>query len=178
MLCRHISFLPVDRRFLEIGSNLFFPLDFLLKILHQKSARGYSREQILAQGILPPWAGGRPPGREDGLECFPQELKPQRYIVNTIEKVYVGFTLASVGIPFRLQGTLWSVALSMAFKVLLGWGMFSLANMNSGSNQASWWERKWLCSQNYLSPLYPPLSQPVHSDTSGALSSMLDPLPG
>lgn len=75
----------------------------------------------------------------------------------------MGFTLASVGIPVRLQGTLWSVALSMAFKVLLGWGMFSLANMNSGSNQASWWERKWLCSQNYLSPLSPPLSQTVCS---------------
>ena len=48
--CGHISFLPLDRRFLKIGPNLLFPSDFLFMTVPQKSHGGIAESRS--------WPGG------------------------------------------------------------------------------------------------------------------------
>lgn len=113
----HVSFLPLDRRFLKIEPNL--PLGFLFKILHQKSAHGYS-------GFWPgnsPFLGGGgevPPGREHQLESLPHMLKPQGLCCYHRQKRHMwaptsiggGSVYPRDGLDFR--ELFWSLALRLA----------------------------------------------------------------
>lgn len=70
---------------------------------HHKSAPGYSREQIRAQGTVPPWARESPPGRVYELEHFPQNCG-----VYTVKATREGICGGSVHAQMlaRMQGTL------------------------------------------------------------------------
>lgn len=121
--CGHISFLPLDRRLLKIGSNLF-PFRFPLYDTSSEKSQGYCRGQILAPQDPPSLGEG---GQCSLAEDFTWSVPPGVKSAEGLSCWHPGrrHRWASHGHLWgsgthRCQLDFWSMALGSTFKALLG----------------------------------------------------------